>query len=81
MPIASHQALSYSKNSIDPVSDYVKYRQVILVYKCIHIIVLEYLHDMFSIKLDSKRYNLWSSNTGRLAVPKKHNIILAFNVP
>ena len=33
----------------------------------------EYLHDMFSIKLDSKRYNLRSSNTGRLDVPKKHN--------
>ena len=36
---------------------------------------------MFSIKLDSKRYNLRSSNKGRLDVPKKHNRSLSFNGP
>ena len=41
----------------------------------------EYLHDMFSIKLDSKRYNLRSSNKGRSDVPKKHNRSLSFNGP
>ena len=64
-----------------PFSDIVKYHQVSLVYKCIHKISPEYLHDMFSIKLDSKRYNLRSSNTGRLDVPKKHNRSLSFNGP
>ena len=64
-----------------PFSDIVKYHQVSLVYKCIHKISPEYLHDMFSIKLDSKRYNLRSSNTGRLDVPKKHNRSLSFNDP
>ena len=36
---------------------------------------------MFSIKLDSKRSNLRSSNKGRLDVPKKHNRSLSFNGP
>ena len=36
-----------------PFSDIVKYHQVSLVYKCIHKISPEYLHDMFSIKLNS----------------------------
>ena len=35
-----------------PFSDIFKYHQVSLVYKCIHKISPEYLHDMFSIKLD-----------------------------
>ena len=64
-----------------PFSDIVKYHQVSLVYKCIHKISPEYLHDMFSIKLDSKRYNFRSSNTGRLDVPKKYNRSLSFNGP
>ena len=36
---------------------------------------------MFSVKLDSKRYNLRSSKTGHLDVPKKHNrsFLLALN--
>ena len=36
---------------------------------------------MFNIKLDSKRYNLRSSNKGRLDVPKKHNRSFPFNGP
>ena len=36
---------------------------------------------MFSIKLDSKRYNLRSSNTGRLDVPKKDYRSLSLNGP
>ena len=64
-----------------PFSDIVKYHQVSLVYKCIHKISPEYLHDMFSIKLNSKRYNVRSSNTGRLDVLKKHNRSLSFNGP
>ena len=36
---------------------------------------------MFSIKLDSKRYNLRSSNTGRLDVLKNNNRNLSFNGP
>ena len=59
----------------------VKYHQVSLIYKCIHKLSPEYLHDMFNIKIDSKRYNLRSSNTGRLDVPKKHNRSLSFNGP
>ena len=38
-----------------PFSDIVKYHQVSIVYKCIQKNSPEYLHDMFSIKLDSKR--------------------------
>ena len=64
-----------------PFYDIVKYHQVSLVYKCIHKISPEYLHVMFSIKLDSKRYNLRSSNNGCLDVPKKHNRSLSFNGP
>ena len=62
-------------------SDIVKYHQVSLVYKCIHQISPEYLHDMFSIRPDSQRYNLRSSDTGRLVVPKKHNRSLSFKGP
>ena len=64
-----------------PFSNIVKYHQVSLVYKCIHKISPEYLHDMFSIKLDSKRYNLRSSNTGRLDVPKKTQQEFIFQWP
>ena len=68
-------------NIIVKLSDIVKYHQVSLVYKCIHKISPEYLHDMFSIKLDSKHYNLRSSNTGRLDVSKKHNRSLSYDGP
>ena len=64
-----------------PFADIFKYQHGSLVYKCIHTISPEYLHDMLSIKLDSKCYNLRYSHTGRLDVPKKQNRSFSFNGP